>query len=286
MQNQGHKILRKGEECLKNAHIADWKTDAWLLYEYVTGLSRMDCLLSANEFLMDEEAKTKYNDMIEQRCNHIPLQQIIGSQEFMGYTFYINEHVLIPRMDTEVLVLEVEKYIRDGQCILDMCTGSGCIAVSLKKRHPDVEMTGVDCSVSALKIAEYNSKCLNAGVELYCSDLFELFEQTGMYKRFDIIVSNPPYIPSDIIDTLEPEVKEHEPRLALDGAEDGLVFYRKITRQCRPFLKKGGMLFFEIGHDQGLEVSRFMREAGFENVTVIKDLAGLDRVVYGGIGNV
>lgn len=286
MQSQGRRLLRWGEETLRNAQIADWKTDAWLLYEYVTGQNRMTFLMMENDAQVPEEWQLCYRELIGRRCLRIPLQHITGSQEFMGYTFHVNEHVLIPRMDTEILVQEVEKCMDDGQDILDMCTGSGCIAISLKKRHPMAVVTAVDCSEKALETAKYNCRQLNAEVDLYCSDLFEIFEQTRMYKQFDIIVSNPPYIPSYVIETLEPEVRDYEPRLALDGAEDGLAFYRKITRNCLPFLKKRGMLFFETGHDQGNAVSHIMQEAGFGNVTVIKDLAGLDRVVYGGIGNV
>lgn len=302
MEASRYEVLQWGEATLQAAGIGDWKTDAWLLYEYVTGMGRAAFLMESQAEMALEEEKT-YHRLIGRRCEHEPLQHITGVQEFMGFEFMVNEHVLVPRMDTEVLVQEVERHVQDGHSVLDMCTGSGCIAISLKKRRESLSVTAVDISQHALKVAESNCKKLQAEVRLCQSDLFAAFEESGyfgqkdsqlskqsqIYKQlpqFDIIVSNPPYIPSAVVEGLEPEVREHEPRLALDGAEDGLAFYRRITRDSRAFLKKGGMLFYEIGHDQGKEVHQIMKEAGFLGVTVVQDLAGLDRVVYGGIGNV
>lgn len=293
-------ILRWGEKQLQEAGIADWKTDAWLLYEEATAIDRARFFLQNREMMPQEEID-KYSDMIERRCQRIPLQYITGIQEFMGMKFVVDENVLIPRFDTEVLVLETEKHLDGRNRVLDMCTGSGCIAISLKKRNEWLQVTAVDYSEQALNIARQNSRLLNGDIDFYCSDLFEMFKQTEKNKqtenfqqtenfeqieKFDIIVSNPPYIPSNVIESLEDEVKCHEPRMALDGTEDGLEFYRRITKDSKAFLADNGMLFYEIGHDQGEAVSAVMKAEGFCDIHVIKDLAGLDRVVYGGMKNV
>lgn len=281
-------VLCWGEEQLKEAGIADWKSDSWLLFEEVTGITRTRFFLQ-NQEEMPVEENEKYTGVIEKRCSHIPLQYIIGRQEFMGMTFSVNEDVLIPRFDTEVLVLESEKYICGNERILDMCTGSGCIAISLKKRNEQLQVTAVDYSEQALMVAKRNSEQLDADVKFVHSDLFEIFKQsekTEQLIQFDIIVSNPPYIPTRVIEGLDVEVKCHEPMMALDGAEDGLEFYRRITKESKTFLTENGMLFYEIGHDQAEAVTKIMKAEGFCDIHVIKDLAGLDRVVYGGMKNV
>ena len=190
----------------------------------------------------------------------------------------MNEHVLIPRFDTEILVEEVMKELHDGFSILDMCTGSGCILLSLLKYSNNCSGVGVDISENALAVAKENQKRLGLDASFVQSDLFE--QITGKY---DIIVSNPPYIRSDVIPTLMEEVRLHEPVLALDGTEDGLFFYRKIVKESTDYLNGGGWLFFEIGYDQGEAVKKLMEENGFKNVKVVKDYAGLDRVVLGNI---
>ena len=218
--------------------------------------------------------------MLEKRSAHIPLQQIIGRQSFMGLDFYVDENVLIPRQDTELLVEEALKELHDGMRILDMCTGSGCILLSLLKYSNDCEGIGADISEEALKVVERNRVQLGLENAAFIrSDLFEAVE-----GKFDLLVSNPPYICSDVIDTLMPEVREHEPRQALDGSADGLHFYRRILAECRAYLKPGGMLLFEIGYDQGEAVKRLMEENGFLEVEVKKDYGGLDRVVLGTLG--
>ena len=197
----------------------------------------------------------------------------------MGLEFDVNEHVLIPRQDTEILVEEALRELRDGMDILDMCTGSGCILISLLRYSNDCTGLGVDISEEALAVAEGNARKLLAPdcqARFIKSDLFG--EVDGMY---DMIVSNPPYIPSGVIDSLMPEVREHEPLGALDGREDGLWFYRRITGECRKYLKPGGMLFYEIGYDQGASVSEILSGEGFGEIQVTKDYAGLDRVVSG-----
>lgn len=281
-------VLRWGQQALQEAGITDCQSDAWLLYEFVCKCSRAHFLLEKQEEMPEGELEA-YKALIQKRCSRIPLQYIVGTQEFMGFSFVVNEHVLIPRMETELLVLEVEKYLQERTCLLDLCTGSGCIAVSLKKRNPKLCVSAADISKDALCVARENSRLLGGEVAFYCSDLFELFKQSELFPQkpqFDIIVSNPPYIPSKVMEELEEEVRLHEPGLALDGAEDGLEFYRRITRQSRSFLSRKGMLFYEIGHDQGDTVSGIMEKEGFHNINVIKDFAGLDRIVYGGIEDV
>lgn len=207
----------------------------------------------------------------------------------MGLTFIVNEHVLIPRQDTEVLVEEVMRYLHDGMRILDMCTGSGCILLSLLRYSNDCTGVGIDISGDALRVARENAERIlgvqaveQSRITLLQGDLFEALEKSDAGNKFDIIVSNPPYIKTDVIDSLMPEVREHEPRLALDGREDGLFFYREIITRAGSFLAGGGMLFLEIGYDQGEEVRLLMEKAGYTDIEVIKDYAGLDRVVCGG----
>lgn len=225
---------------------------------------------------MPEEMRQAYFHAVDRRCLHIPLQYITGRQEFMGLTFTVTPDVLIPRQDTEVLVEEVLKYLKPGMEALDLCTGSGCIGVSLKHYVPGAAIWASDISRKALKVAEKNALGNQAEVHFVHSDMFE-----HIHQKFDIIVSNPPYIPSAQIPELMPEVRDHEPVTALDGSGDGLYFYHKITESSSLYLKEKGMLFYEIGYDQGRAVSEILRENGFENVTVIRDLAGLDRVVAG-----
>ena len=271
-----------GCEVLEQAQIADARLDARLLLEYICHTTQHDLILNGRRELSEAEQK-EYKVLIAKRAERIPLQHITGEQEFMGFTFKVNEHVLIPRQDTEILVEEALNILKSGMKVLDMCTGSGCILLSLLVLAKDCEGIGADISVNALKVAKENLKNISAqcGKELPAefveSDLFTRFEQ----EQFDIIVSNPPYIASAVIETLEPEVRLHEPIGALDGTADGLYFYRKIVTDSKRFLKKGGALLFEIGHDQGEAVAELMKAAGFTKVMVKKDYAGLDRVVYG-----
>lgn len=264
-----------GIKALTEAGIGEAKSDTLLLLEGICHVMRNDVLVHG-EVELDEDIITAYKDALQKRCTHIPVQHITGVQNFMGLDFTVNEHVLIPRFDTEILVEEVMKFLHDGFSILDMCTGSGCILLSLLKYSNDCQGLGVDISTDALAVANTNKEKLGIEASFIESNLFE--QVTGKY---DIIVSNPPYIRSDVIPTLMEEVRDHEPLLALDGTEDGLFFYRKIVAESPDYLNGGGMLFFEIGYDQAEDVSRLMEEAEYKDVTVVKDFAGLDRVVYG-----
>lgn len=272
---------RLGSTALDEAGISDAGTDAWILLEHVTGVSRTRYYVNPRQSLSEDEEKS-YLSYIEKRKKRIPVQHLTGVQEFMGLEFLVNEHVLIPRQDTEVLVETVWKDLEPGMRVLDMCTGSGCILISLMKRmqtvsgEDGIHGVGVDLSREALQVAEANASKQNVGAVFVESDLFEQVEGT-----YDIIVSNPPYIRTSVINELQEEVKLHDPYTALDGKEDGLFFYREIIKKSKEYLKKGGRLYFEIGHDQGEDVKKLMEEAGFTQVTVKKDLAGLDRVVFG-----
>lgn len=293
-------LLQQGIEQLKAAGIeyADW--DAWCLFEYVTGISRA-IYLCDQERLCEETQIVYYQELIAKRRAHIPLQYLIGEQVFMGLPFLVNSSVLIPRQDTEILVEEVKKYFKSGKTILDMCTGSGCILLSLVYFCSPFYAVGADLSKDALEVARENEKRLYQNgflkkdkiggkqdvtlsnlegqtekIRWICTDMFENIEE-----KFDYIVSNPPYIATAVIETLTEEVKEHEPFLALDGREDGLFFYRILAKEAKNYLHSGGMLFLEIGFDQGEAVAALLEEAGFLDIQIKKDLAGLDRVCFG-----
>lgn len=269
------KLYETGKDRLEKAGIQEAALDARLLLEEVCGTDRNTLLVHGDRAVTEEE-ETQFRIFIERRSTHEPLQQITGWQEFMGLRFSVTEDVLVPRQDTETLVEEVMRYLRDGMEILDVCTGSGCILLSLLRYSNGCRGVGCDISEKALAVAGQNAKQLGISAQFIQSDLFESIE-----GRFEYIVSNPPYIRKDMIPTLMEEVRDHEPLIALDGGEDGLDFYRKITREATEHLYSGGMLFFEIGYDQGEAVKLLMEEEGYEEVTVSQDLAGLDRVVYG-----
>jgi len=268
----------EGKATLQQAGIAEADLDARLLLEYICGTNRNDLLVHGDREV-ETEKLTAYRATIAKRSERIPLQHITGVQDFMGLEFQVNEHVLIPRQDTEILVEEVMRHMQDNSRILDMCTGSGCILISLLHYSNWCEGVGVDISLEALRVAMTNAEALLPEEKLPVwleSNLFEMVE-----GKFDIIVSNPPYIRTEVIDTLMPEVRIHEPIQALDGTEDGLFFYRRIVSEAPGYLHKEGRLYFEIGHDQAEEVSELMEKAGFSDIRVVKDYAGLDRVVCG-----
>lgn len=266
---------RNGKRILEENKIKNASIDAWILLEYITKIDRALYYVDPKKELKEEE-EIQYKYFIEQRTKRIPLQHLTKEQEFMGLTFEVNENVLIPRQDTEILVESVLEHLDGTENVLDVCTGSGCILISLLKYLKGIKGVGVDISEKALEVAKRNAKKHEVDATFIQSDLFE-----GVEDTYDIIVSNPPYIKTEEIEKLEEEVKSHDPLLALDGKEDGLYFYRKIIESSRKYLKRNGRLYFEIGNTQGEEVKRLMEEAGFVNVKIKKDLAGLDRVVYG-----
>ena len=269
--------MTAGEQVLRNAQIEDAKNDAWLLLAMVCKINRTYYYVHMDECLTNEQAE-EYENLLKKRAERVPLQYITGEQEFMGLSFKVNPSVLIPRQDTETLVGEALKVIKPGMKVLDMCTGSGCILISILKNVVGVEGFGYDISKQALIVAKENAKLNNVVASFERSDLFEMVTDT-----FDVIVSNPPYIPTHVIGELMPEVAQFEPLQALDGSEDGLHFYRRIVKECRHYLTPTGKILFEIGHDQGEAVSEMLTYAGFSDVRVVKDLAGHDRVVIGSL---
>lgn len=282
-------LLKSSSERLKNAGITEHDTDAWLLFAAAFDMTRTDYILHMND-VSDKTKLPLYEEYLRKRESRIPVQYILHSAPFMGYDFFVDENVLIPRMDTEVLVSEAVSCIKkslhqeNGDArhsalrILDMCTGSGCIAIStfleLKATNISAKVDAVDISQGALEVARKNVGDLNVDVTCISSNLFDKIE-----GKYDYILSNPPYIRTDVVGTLEPEVREHEPMLALDGTEDGLYFYRKISKEAVTHLNSDGYIFYEIGYDQGKDVSDILKEYGYSDVRVLKDLAGLDRVV-------
>ena len=270
------KLYQIGKEQLQKAGITDAELDARLLLEFICHTDR-NALYAHGDQEIEDEKMQDFLQLIEKRAAHIPLQHLTGEQNFMGLDFLVNEHVLIPRQDTEILVEEIMRDLHDGIRILDMCTGSGCILLSLLHYSNDCSGVGVDVSEDALAVARQNADRLAEKQAVFIqSDLFEKVEGS-----FDLIVSNPPYIISQEIAGLMPEVREHEPHLALDGKDDGLHFYREIIKGAMPHLKRGGQLFFEIGYDQGEAVQALLAANGYTEIAVVKDYAGLDRVVYG-----
>lgn len=264
-----------GVKLLKRAGIENAEGDSWYLLESILKIDRSGYYLH-NKEPVEQEKFYLYEELLKQREKHVPLQYLTGEQDFMGLPFYVNRNVLIPRQDTEILVEKVLENIEPDSKILDMCTGSGCIIISLCHFAAPVRAVGADISSKALNLAEKNAKRNAASVSFVESDLF-----SNISEKFDVIVSNPPYIPRKEINRLMPEVKDYEPRIALDGAEDGLEFYRRLIKDSPKYLCGNGSLYLEIGSNQGESVSSLMKKHGFGNIEVIKDLAGLDRVVFG-----
>ena len=264
-----------GMQKLKEVEIGEAQLDARLLLEEVCGTDH-NTLLCHGDREVSEAEEEQYRKALEQRAVHVPLQHLLGYQDFMGLRFQVNEHVLIPRQDTEILVEEAMRYLHDGIRILDLCTGSGCILLSLLHYSNDCEGVGVDISQEALQVAAQNAELLGIKADFLKSDLYE--KVTG---KFDLLVSNPPYIERKVIPTLMEEVREYDPYIALDGGEDGLDFYRRIIGGAQDYLKRGGQILMEIGSGQAQAVSELLREAGFKEIDVCRDFAGLDRVVSG-----
>lgn len=266
-------LVKEGEYRLSKAFCMDAKIDAEELFCFLTGTDKVGLFLKAEEEV-DTETEEKYFELIDKRAQRVPLQHITGEQEFMGHKFKVSPDVLIPRQDTETLVTEAAKIIQETPReklsfleklkgakeweVLDLCCGSGAVGISIMKICSNVRMTASDISEKALKVAETNAKELHTKVRFLQGDMFEPHEG----KKFDMIVSNPPYIKTLMISILQEEVKSHEPIQALDGGSDGLDFYRIIVSRAADHLKKDGFLIMEIGHDQGEDLRKMLRDDG------------------------
>ena len=268
-------FVKENIDKLDAAGISDASVDVWLLLEHFANIKKSD-YFADQAMTISTTAQDRIVEAVEKRAKHIPIQHVIGQTEFMGLTFKVNDKVLVPRLDTEILVDEVVKYVGDSFAkVLDMCTGSGCIAITVSDMCDNASVVGSDISKEALEVAKENNEKNCTDVEFIESDLFE-----NVDALFDVIVSNPPYIKTEEIEELMDEVKFHDPRLALEGGEDGLRFYRKIIKESNNYLKVDGMIFFEIGFDQAEDVSKLLEENGYKNIVVKKDMAMNDRVVY------
>ena len=274
LYNEGNSALSMALEEEREAQL-----DARLLLEHVCGTSLQTLLLDGERAVTDNEAEL-YRRLLKRRCSREPLAYILGKWDFMGLEFGVSSDVLIPEQDTENLVEEVMREVCDGDRILDLCTGSGCILLSLLNYSNGSTGVGTDLTEGAIAVAKENA--LKLGLSERCDwKAGDLFEAVDPGEKFDIIVSNPPYIRSETIGELAPEVRIHEPRMALDGGDDGLYFYKRIIPEAADYLRTGGMLFLEIGYDQAEQVGALMKDAGYYEVRTIKDYGGNDRIVCG-----
>ena len=271
-------VLESGSKKLALAGIEEAELDARYILEYITGLNMAQYFIHSEDIIEKDKAEEFFR-LIERRSKRIPLSYVIGTRDFFGLTFKVDENVLIPEQETELLVEEVIKH-SEGKSVLDMCTGSGCIAISIALFGKPTKVAASDISEKALEVARENAKSLKPGeISFIQGDMFE-----NVTDKFDIIVSNPPYIETKVIDELMPEVRDYIPRLALDGDEDGLKFYRIISKEAVKKLNKNGRIFYEIGYNQSRAVASILFENGFTDITVIKDYSGLDRIVMAKLG--
>jgi len=284
-------LIKEGQYRLNRAGCPDPKIDSEELFCFLTGMDRVEVFLHADEEV-DEETERKYLKLIRRREERVPLQHIVGEQEFMGFRFEVNEDVLIPRQDTETLVAEAARTLREqpvqkksfldklrrtkGREILDLCCGSGIVGISLARIIDDIDITASDISEAAITLARRNASINHVEIEFKQGDLFMPHGE----RKFDMILSNPPYIKTNMIGMLQDEIKDHEPREALDGGRDGLNFYRRIIPEAPEYLKDEGYLLMEIGNDQGEALRKMLNESGaFKDIEIIRDMAGRDRVV-------
>lgn len=266
-------ILSYGKDLLKSSHITDFDSDAWLLFSYCTNMNRSKYIMKMTDDAPDC-IKQAYEVLLSKRISGVPVQYLLGIQSFMGYDFFVNPHVLIPRADTEVLVNEALKLTKQNASVLDLCTGSGCIAISCKLERNDISVSASDISEETLSIAQLNADYNKAEIRFFRGDLFD-----AVNEKYDVIISNPPYIETEEIEKLESNVKDYEPRRALDGGSDGLDFYKRIFENSGEYLVNAGIIAVEIGCNQADAVKSIAEKNGFEDIKVIKDLSGLDRVV-------
>ena len=268
-------LIRETAAQFRDAGIPDPEVDSAALLSHVTGRAPLMLRLDMDTALTPAELSA-FDELRQQRLRRIPLQYLTREQSFLGHSFHVDERVLIPRPETELLAERVIEALRglEAPTVLDLCCGSGCIGVSVALAVPGAQVHAADLSPDALAVTRRNAEALGAQVTLHQGDLFAAVE--GL--RFDLIVSNPPYIPAGECPALQPEVLR-EPVMALDGGVDGLDFYRRIAREAPLHLPAGGMVFLEVGWDQAETVCALMREAGFQEATAHADLQGILRMV-------
>ena len=271
-------VLREAKQSLFRADIATWALDAEIILSYIMDL-RKEQLITHDKMILTPKQLEAFELALNNRIEAMPVQYIIKRCEFMGMDFYVDENVLIPRPDTEILVEAAMEYVREisAKSVLDICTGSGAIAISLAKYCPSLKkITASDISAKALAVAHVNAtdNGVREKINFEESDFLENIEGS-----FDIIVSNPPYIREADIKRLEVNVKAYEPLIALSGGEDGLFFYRKMAEESAFYLNDNGRIFLEIGYDQAEDVTEIFGRKGFKRISLLKDLAGLDRTL-------
>lgn len=275
-------ILRWAEGYLTQRKVPSPYVDAEYILAHVLGCQRKDLLIHPDRVLKDDEV-AQFNACMERRGRREPLQYITGEVEFRGLLFKVNNNVLIPRPETELLVDEVVKSVsRKGATVLDLCTGSGCIAVCIAKELMDSRVYAADISEGALAVAKENATRHGAGEEItfHSGDLFGAVSSMDLKGKFDIIVSNPPYVSEDEMKDLQPEIKDYEPASALYGGKDGLDFYRRIIHESPDYLATGGYVIMEIGYGQAGRIKKLIAsEKKFLNIEITKDMAGIERVI-------
>ena len=277
-------LLMLGEKRLANAGISNAKGESRDLYCHRFGLNQRQFLMEWQKTREFEDCES-YLELLDRRAEKEPLQYITGIQNFYGYDIHVEPGVLIPRLDSETVVEKAVELIKNRRykTVLDLCCGSGALGIAIAKECHGVKVTMSDESEDAVRISKSNVEKLglSKACKIVSGNLFEPFNKLFGKQKFDLIISNPPYIPTDVITTLDKEVKNYEPLSALDGGETGLDYYNKIIASAGEYMRKNGALVFEIGHDQADDVSNLLSDAGFKNITVFKDLVGKDRTVIG-----
>lgn len=275
-------LLFEARVALKKADVENSGFEAELMLTHLLEKDRI-FLYTHDQETVSESVEKSYREMIKRRAEHEPTAYLLKEKEFMGLSFYVDSNVLIPRPDTEPMVEYLIDWLKNnfpaGGKVLDLCTGSGAIGIALKYFHPQADITLSDYSKEALQVAEKNGNALVFGkIRLSQGDLFENLKAAG---PFNLIVSNPPYIPTDEVQTLAPDIYEYEPVLALDGGRSGLDFYERISSQAMDYLNSGGLLALEVGDHQETAVKAMLEKSGFIEIEEIRDLTGLVRSVIG-----
>jgi len=269
---------------LKSAGIDAHEMEARLIVTHCANKTREDLLLMSKIFATDPVVKAKINESLERRLTGEPLAYVLGEWEFYSIPLIINEHVMIPRVDTEVLARETIGLLKRKVWqtrLLDLCTGSGCIGLAVAANVPSCRIVMIDSSEQALAVCRQNMLKTNLSRHITAMDADILIKPPAILGEFDMIVSNPPYIPTNDIKTLDPSVKDYEPVKALDGGEDGLDYFHAITENWRSLLKKGGHMAFECGEGQSAAVRYILKQNGFGDIKTYKDTLGIERVIIG-----